>query len=160
VSSNLYLKTMNQHVKNKDTVSISWCNFSYADKNETASALKPGSCYSGLWNNTTQSGEYIKYWIIKGEAPIVPVTLVSEIDSKKGIEFSVSPNPATGNMTLCSNIDEDVTVHVFNLSGDEVLATITFRKNITVAINQLVRGTYILYFNAKNIRDYRFLIKE
>ena len=64
-----FLKTMKQHVLDKDTVSISWCNFSYGDKEESTSALKPFSCKNGLWNNTTQQGNFIKYWIKYNKAP-------------------------------------------------------------------------------------------
>ncbi|MCQ2192568.1 MAG: cellulase family glycosylhydrolase [Paludibacteraceae bacterium] len=39
---------------------ISWCNWSFADKSEVASALNPGACNSRSWNNTTASGTLIK----------------------------------------------------------------------------------------------------
>jgi len=66
----LFLKTMKQHVSKNDTVTISWCNFSYGDKDESTSALKPTSCANGLWNNTTAEGDFVKYWLINNKAPI------------------------------------------------------------------------------------------
>ncbi len=39
---------------------VSWCNWSFADKDETSAALSPGACGSGQWNNTSQSGTLIK----------------------------------------------------------------------------------------------------
>jgi len=159
-TSSLFLRTMAQHVKNNDTVSISWCNFSYADKDETASALKPGSCNSGQWNNTTTGGAFIKYWIENNKAPSVPITLAPEIDAKNELLFNVSPNPAIETITIQSIIDEDVMVHIFNLAGDEVLAPFNFKKSMTLNICSLTRGTYILFFNSKNTSDYRFIIKE
>jgi hypothetical protein len=60
---------MKQHISNNDTVSISWCNFSYGDKDESASALKPNSCTGGLWNNTTAEGSFVQYWITHNKAP-------------------------------------------------------------------------------------------
>ena len=39
---------------------VSFCNWSYSDKNEGSAALQPGSCKEGNWNNTTTSGNYIK----------------------------------------------------------------------------------------------------
>ncbi len=68
-ASSLFLRTMKHHATMNDTVSISWCNFSYGDKDESTSALKPNSCSKGLWNNTTQEGEFIKYWLINNSAP-------------------------------------------------------------------------------------------
>jgi hypothetical protein len=159
-TSSLFLKTMNQHVKNNDTVSISWCNFSYADKNETASALKPGSCYSGLWNNTTASGYFIKYWIINGKAPSAPITLAPEIEAKKEILFNISPNPAVDYITLQSSIDETVSVSIYNLLGNEVIAPFDFDKNSTINISSLVRGTYLIVFKTNTMSDYRFFIKN
>lgn len=48
-----WVSWMNQH-------EISWCNWSFADKTEVASALNPGACNSRSWNNTTASGTLIK----------------------------------------------------------------------------------------------------
>lgn len=39
---------------------VSFCNWSYCDKNETSAALVPGACANQDWNNVTPSGEYIK----------------------------------------------------------------------------------------------------
>ena len=68
-TSSSFLNTMRQHVLDKDTVTISWCNFSYGDKAESTSALKPFSCADGLWDNTTLGGDFIKYWIKNNQAP-------------------------------------------------------------------------------------------
>ncbi|MFZ4620236.1 MAG: glycoside hydrolase family 5 protein [Bacteroidota bacterium] len=68
-SSSLFLRTMTCDVRGADTVSVSWCNFSFGDKDETASSLKPNSCRNGLWNNTTPEGEFIKYWMVHNSAP-------------------------------------------------------------------------------------------
>jgi hypothetical protein len=70
-SSSLFLEAMKQNVRDADTVSISWCNFSYGDKDETASSLKPNSCNGGLWNNTTTEGDFVKYWLIHNSAPVI-----------------------------------------------------------------------------------------
>jgi len=68
-TSNRFLNTMRQDVFDKDTVTISWCNFSYGDKEESTSALKPFSCKNGLWSNTTPQGDFIKYWIKNNKSP-------------------------------------------------------------------------------------------
>jgi endoglucanase len=45
-----------------DEQNLSWCNWSIADKNETASALMPGARYYGQWkqNELTLSGQLIR----------------------------------------------------------------------------------------------------
>lgn len=48
-----WVSWMNQH-------DISWCNWSFADKREVASALNEGACNSKSWNNTTASGTLMK----------------------------------------------------------------------------------------------------
>ncbi len=70
-TSSVFLITMKQHVKDNDTVSLSWCNFSYGDKDESTSALKPYSCMNGLWNNTTTEGDFVKYWLKNNTAPTI-----------------------------------------------------------------------------------------
>lgn len=51
-----------------DKYSISWCNWSIADKDETSSSLKPGADEWGRWkdDDITESGHYIRSKI-KGE---------------------------------------------------------------------------------------------
>jgi aryl-phospho-beta-D-glucosidase BglC (GH1 family) len=68
-TSSQFLRTMKQHINTKDTVTISWCNFSYGDKDESTSALYPNSCTKGMWNNTTPEGFFIKYWLIHNKSP-------------------------------------------------------------------------------------------
>ena len=60
-----YLDAMQQHVLNGDTVRISWCNFSYGDKKEAASVLKPFSCDKKLWNNMTPTGLFVRDYLLK-----------------------------------------------------------------------------------------------
>ena len=45
---------------------ISWANWSFADKDETASLLFPNSCKKGKWTNYSESGRLIK-WALSDE---------------------------------------------------------------------------------------------
>ena len=94
-TSSLFLNSMKQHIQDKDTVIVSWCNFSYGDKAESTSALKPISCSNGLWNNTSAGGDFIKYWLINNKAPISWSVLVAQNFIKR------FPNPDT--MYCCGN---------------------------------------------------------
>jgi hypothetical protein len=108
-TSSRFLSTMRKHVSNGDTVSISWCNFSYGDKAESTSALKPLSCADGLWNNTTGGGDFIKHWIMYNSAPEF---------------FSASlqyPEPILDNDTLLLKLDlsRGGAISYISLSGSE-----------------------------------------
>lgn len=59
-NSDKYLDAMAKHIEDTDTVSISWCNFSYGDKKEAASVLQPQSCSNKLWGNMSPAGLYIR----------------------------------------------------------------------------------------------------
>jgi endoglucanase len=58
---------MNAWLKFMDENKISWCNWSIADKEETASALKPGADPSGGWDMDmlSESGLYIRKLLIE-----------------------------------------------------------------------------------------------
>merc|ERR1712176_182418 len=43
--------------------SISWAQWSFADKNEASAALKPGACSSKSWSDTSVSGTFVKGYI-------------------------------------------------------------------------------------------------
>lgn len=61
-----WLDFMDQH-------KLSWCNWSIADKNETASALSPGASANGSWPEEmlTSSGKLIKAELILKNTPIL-----------------------------------------------------------------------------------------
>ncbi|MBO9700590.1 MAG: glycoside hydrolase family 5 protein [Sporocytophaga sp.] len=58
-----------------DKYKISWCNWSIADKDETASALKPGGFSAGGWEDSdlTPSGQLVRDEMILKNTPIVPL---------------------------------------------------------------------------------------
>ena len=55
-----------------DQYKLSWCNWSVADKDETASALKPDAPGTGGWKEgqLTESGIYIRNELLKKNTPI------------------------------------------------------------------------------------------
>ena len=57
-NADAWLDLFNGHNKGKQL--ISWCNWSMSDKEETSAALVGGSCGDGDWNNTSESGTYVK----------------------------------------------------------------------------------------------------
>lgn len=47
-------------IKWMDSRNLSWCNWSFADKNESSAALNEDACSFSRWNDLSESGEYIK----------------------------------------------------------------------------------------------------
>lgn len=64
---------------NDGKVTISWCNWSFSDKNETSAALKEGSCLAEDWNNVTPSGEKVKYLISNPAKNFIPCTATKPV---------------------------------------------------------------------------------
>jgi len=62
--STLWINFMNQH-------KLSWCNWAFNDKNETASALVAGASTTGPWPDSqlTTSGKFVKQHIISNGKP-------------------------------------------------------------------------------------------
>lgn len=58
---------------------ISYCNWSFAGKEESSAALNPGACSSQNWNNTTTSGTWVKNHILSPADDFGPVVVVSSI---------------------------------------------------------------------------------
>jgi aryl-phospho-beta-D-glucosidase BglC (GH1 family) len=45
-------------------IKVSWCNWSFCDKSETSAALNAGACGNSGWNNTSESGTWVKNHIL------------------------------------------------------------------------------------------------
>lgn len=59
-SSEKYIAAMKHHSNNNETVSVSWCLFSFGDKKESSSVLEPGSCHAKQWENMSPTGYFIR----------------------------------------------------------------------------------------------------
>jgi len=66
-----------------DQYHLSWCNWSVADKEETASAVKPGASGNGGWKEgqLTESGIFIRNELIKKNTPIFKTLKPSATDA-------------------------------------------------------------------------------
>ena len=60
-----FADAMRMHILNGDTVRISWCNYSYVDKNETSASLQPESCTNCQWDNMTPTGFFVREYMKK-----------------------------------------------------------------------------------------------
>lgn len=62
-NSEKFIQAMKQHSIEGNTVSVSWCFFSYADIKEAASALEPESCKNKTWENMSPTGFFIRKYL-------------------------------------------------------------------------------------------------
>ena len=67
--------------QNSSGIKVSWCNWSFCDKDESSAALAPGACGNNGWNNTSQSGTYVKNWILSPADDFGPATPTVAITS-------------------------------------------------------------------------------
>lgn len=90
--------------------SISWCNWSYSDKDEVSAALISGSCLGGDWSSTSQSGEYVKSNLLNpadswaGGENIPPVGTIVSPDNNAKFELdkvvTITANASDQNGTV------------------------------------------------------------
>jgi len=156
-TSNLFIRAMNRHVSNKDTVYISWCNFSYGDKNESASSLVPNSCDNKLWNNTTTDGDFIKYWLIHKKAP--DFTGIENIPHDKDL-YQLFPNPASSSIAISTSSANKISISVKDVMGNEVVSAQTFEKNTSLDVSSLSAGNYFVVLKEEGKTEYKMFTKN
>ncbi|MBR4839445.1 MAG: cellulase family glycosylhydrolase [Paludibacteraceae bacterium] len=120
---------------------ISWCNWSFAGKNETSAALKGNSCESKAWTNTSESGEYIKQKLAEPDefqACYNAVGMVSYND-----QVFLTPNPVKETFSLVLPDGAVATgVEVLDMMGRVVLSVSD--ANETVEVSDLTQGIYFV----------------
>ena len=104
--------------------SLSWCNWSVADKNETASALIAGANGRGGWpaSTLTRSGTLVREKIRSGNDLLVTaVTPVMELPKNFAL-YQNYPNPFNPKTTIEYDLNNDgrVKLDVFDVSGRRV----------------------------------------
>jgi aryl-phospho-beta-D-glucosidase BglC (GH1 family) len=60
---------------------ISWCNWTFSDAGESSAGLNSGACNSQQWNNTSQSGTWVKNRILNPADDFGPATPAIAITS-------------------------------------------------------------------------------
>ena len=49
---------------NTSGIKVSWCNWNFSDKSETSAVLDLNACSTGSWNNTSESGGWVRNHIL------------------------------------------------------------------------------------------------
>ena len=125
--------------QNSSGIKVSWCNWSFCDKDESSAALSPGACSGNLWNTTSPSGTWVKDHILNPADNFGPPTPFVSITS-----------PANNaSVTVGSNL-------VINASvGNTTATTVEFYNGTTKlgedatfpylwTVNNIQVGTYSL----------------
>ena len=100
------------------TNKISWCNWSYSDKNETAATLVPGSGAMLQWNNTNAQGNALK--------ALIATPADSWISSGNWIPASNVASPINGAYAL---VNKAITLKADAVDKDGTIASVDFMAN-------------------------------
>lgn len=75
-------------------------------------------------------------------------TAISELDINSA-NFTLSPNPAIGNLSIQSNSSDEKVIEIFNLSGQIIYKTSSIEKSINLDVSELKEGIYLLVLTNK-----------
>lgn len=92
-----------------------------------------------------------------------PNIQVSSIENNNSeYSFTLYPNPAEEFVTVESNKEKDMQVHVFDANGKAILISNVFQQKITIDLQTLAAGTYLLRITTKDglpLHSYRVIKK-
>jgi hypothetical protein len=123
-------------------IKVSWCNWSFCDKDESSAALNPGACGSNNWNNTSTSGTWVKDHLLNPADNFGPPTPFVSITS-----------PANNStVTIGSNLTVNANV------GNTTATTVEF-YNGTTKLGEDATSPYSWTINAIQAGTYSFTAK-
>lgn len=64
--------------------------------------------------------------------------------------FNLYPNPTEQFVTISSNNQEDMQVHIFDMNGKAIKVTSIFQETITIDLQTLRAGNYVVRVTTKN----------
>lgn len=127
---------------NSSGMKISWCNWSYCDKDESSAALLPGACSNNGWNNTSTSGTWIKDKILHPADNFGPPT-----------PFVAIGSPAN-NSTVTIGTNLTITANV----GNATASVVEFYDG-TTKIGEDATAPYSLTLSNVQAGTYNFTVK-
>jgi endoglucanase len=142
-----------------DNNMISWCNWSIADKEETASALVPGASPYGGWPLTdlTTSGKLVRKKIITWNdsiaSPIGKPTSRLNIPDAYNIWNYPNPFNSTTHFQFFLPSAQLVKIDIYNLIGEKIASLVNSRLpagsyDILYRCDHLASGIYIYHYQA------------
>ena len=153
---------------------ISWCNWSIADKEETAAVLVPGASATGGWSESdlTESGAYVRSKIINWyENP--PTDIDDKQNSVDISNFELHqnyPNPFNPKTTIAYTIKSihesslhTVDLSVYNILGQKVKTLVSEKKRlgsyqVDFDGSDFSSGIYLYRLEVGNYQDMKKMI--
>lgn len=126
-SCDYWMDWMNEH-------NISWCNWSFSDKEESSAALNKNAVRNKDWNNVSASGAYIKSKLAEPykdsyvqcdehfdpELPEICDTCNAVEDINNDVDVIIYPNPMVDNAFSIEAPFEVEKVIIYDMDGKEV----------------------------------------
>lgn len=135
---------------NTSGLKISWCNWSFCDKGETSAALNVGACGNAAWNNTSESGTWVKNHIL---SPADSWTGTAPTNQTPSVFFTAPANnalynaPASITFTTTATDPDGTVSKVEYYNGTTLLGSATTAPYTFIWSNVAV-GTYSIIAKA------------
>ena len=124
---------------NTSGIKVSWCNWSFCDKNESSAALLSGSCSSASWNNTSTSGTWVKDKILNPADDFGPPTPAISITSPANNSTVIIGN----NVTIAASVVNATPTSVQFYRDSTLLGSVATAP-YSFTINNIQAGIYNL----------------
>lgn len=132
---------------NPHKIRVSWCNWSFADKDEDSALLKPYSCNAQNWTNKTTSGDIV-YKHLNTPADNFQECGDSHVGEYAPEQLSIYPNPGAGYFTL--DVSHGERVRILDHLG-QVLFNQEIEQN-QMDLSHLPAGIYFIQTESKQAR--------
>ena len=123
--------------QNSSGIKVSWCNWSFCDKDESSAALNSGACSGNNWNNTSTSGTWVKDHILNPADNFGPPTPFVSITSPA----NNSTVTIGSNLTVNANVGNTTATTVEFYSGTTKLGE-DATSPYSWTVNNIQAGTY------------------
>jgi phosphatidylserine/phosphatidylglycerophosphate/cardiolipin synthase-like enzyme len=84
---------------------------------------------------------------------------VLEVQTSKQNQFLVSPNPTSGNFSIRTNTNENISFEIFSMDGKQIVARENLQKE-TLIENNLPAGVYLIkIYTATNTEEHKLIVE-
>ena len=87
---------------------------------------------------------------------------ISSIDEQTNLDFNISPNPSSGQLTLNMSkpAEEEVEISIFNMTGQLVRSLKTIEQQMDIDISNQQEGMYLVSVSGQSSSGWRKIIKH
>ncbi|MCB9018568.1 MAG: cellulase family glycosylhydrolase [Paludibacteraceae bacterium] len=137
---------------------ISWCNWSYAGKDETSAALLKNSCDTESWNDVSDSGGYIKGKLL--EPDVFDENCINSVEQVSyNDKVFVFPNPVKDEVSL--DLPEGSVMNGLQIVDMMGRCVYAFNGSVDrVDVSELNQGSYFVKIVFTNGFAVKHIVKE